>query len=192
MERIGGWRCLDCAHISAAVPDPESPATCGQREVMYCPACNAIKCHEFTQTTAAPPLRKMPMPTAAGFHPTQQQIDRVRGSSDGSTASQHVPANASISSRSSVDPALFPDTASFCDMTIEALQALHERIALYNDFIVKEMGERKLCIVCYTAAKEVIFYPCKHKCLCRQCGEKVAQCPVCRVAIADRILPFDA
>ncbi|CUG90735.1 zinc finger protein, putative [Bodo saltans] len=195
MERIGGWRCLDCSHTSAAIPDPESPATCGQREVMYCPACNALKCHEFTQTSIAPQQRKIPMPTAVGFHPTQQQIDRVRGSLESSSSTQHLAGASSLptssGSNSGLSP-LFPDSSSFSEMTIEALQDLQKRISAYSDAIVREMSERKLCIVCYTAIKEVIFYPCKHKCLCRQCSEKVSQCPVCRVAIADRILPFDA
>lgn len=193
MERVGGWRCLDCAHIGAAVIDEGSLPTCGQREVMYCPACNALKCHEFTMTNVAPPQRNMQMPTATGFHPTQQQIDRIRGASDSGPRVAVVRSPAVTSSTDAIEgSARFPDPKYFSDMTIEALQELQKRVLLYSDTITKEMSERKLCIVCYNSPKEVIFYPCKHKCLCRQCGEKVSQCPVCRVSIADRILPFDA
>jgi hypothetical protein len=58
--------------------------------------------------------------------------------------------------------------------------------------VIKENADRSMCVICAEKAKEVVFYPCKHKCCCVQCGEKLKACPICRAAIAERILPFDS
>ncbi len=39
------------------------------------------------------------------------------------------------------------------------------------------------CAVCMDNPLEVSLEPCGHVCLCRDCGEKVVKCPICRARI---------
>ncbi|XP_052088836.1 baculoviral IAP repeat-containing protein 7-A-like isoform X2 [Mytilus californianus] len=55
---------------------------------------------------------------------------------------------------------------------------------------VEDQNERYLCKVCYQSALEVIFYPCKHVCCCKECGDKLSDCPVCRTAIRGKLQLF--
>eukprot|EP00998_Keelungia_sp_KM082_P006786 NODE_3018_length_953_cov_121.197337_g2998_i0.p1 GENE.NODE_3018_length_953_cov_121.197337_g2998_i0~~NODE_3018_length_953_cov_121.197337_g2998_i0.p1 ORF type:complete len:306 (+),score=26.71 NODE_3018_length_953_cov_121.197337_g2998_i0:77-919(+) len=52
-------------------------------------------------------------------------------------------------------------------------------------------AEKNLCVVCLTASRSAIFLPCKHKCACTACSQRVQTCPLCRARIHDRIEPFD-
>ena len=42
------------------------------------------------------------------------------------------------------------------------------------------------CVICLDQRKTVIFFPCKHMCICVQCGTNgsVRSCPLCRAEIA--------
>lgn len=42
------------------------------------------------------------------------------------------------------------------------------------------------CIICLQARARVVFFPCKHMCVCRACAEECSTCPVCRGPIAER------
>lgn len=48
--------------------------------------------------------------------------------------------------------------------------------------------EDGLCVICLTNPKDTSVMPCRHMCLCRECGEQLLQsrplCPVCRAPIA--------
>ena len=46
-------------------------------------------------------------------------------------------------------------------------------------------GESK-CVVCLEAARDVVFMPCFHVVSCWNCGLRVSECPVCRVAIQQK------
>ena len=46
-------------------------------------------------------------------------------------------------------------------------------------------GEQK-CVVCLEAARDVVFMPCFHVVSCWNCGLRVSECPVCRVAIQQK------
>ena len=39
------------------------------------------------------------------------------------------------------------------------------------------------CVVCLDEAKSHVLVPCGHQCVCGSCGERLAQCPVCRQAV---------
>lgn len=50
------------------------------------------------------------------------------------------------------------------------------------------------CVVCLDAAKEQIFVPCGHFCMCKDCIAQLCQpkkCPLCREAIKSTILPSE-
>lgn len=47
-------------------------------------------------------------------------------------------------------------------------------------------NEQKLCIVCCTEEKTVLFAPCHHLCACVRCGESLVDCPICRTKITSR------
>ena len=63
-----------------------------------------------------------------------------------------------------------------------------------------EVGEREVievpdsleCIVCMTNMKEVMFEPCGHVCICRDCADRMrlpsgrVKCPVCRIRAETR------
>ena len=50
---------------------------------------------------------------------------------------------------------------------------------------VQNEGEQK-CVVCLEAARDVVFMPCFHVVSCWNCGLRVSECPVCRVAIQQK------
>ena len=52
--------------------------------------------------------------------------------------------------------------------------------------------ERRKCVICCERDKCVVLLPCKHMSLCKECSEKVNECPVCKVAVADRIVPYSS
>lgn len=40
-----------------------------------------------------------------------------------------------------------------------------------------------ICTVCMDRSSTEIFLPCGHICCCKICGEKISECPLCRVEI---------
>ena len=57
---------------------------------------------------------------------------------------------------------------------------------------VIEVPDSLECIVCMTNMKEVMFEPCGHVCICRDCAERMrlpsgrVKCPVCRIRAETR------
>ena len=57
---------------------------------------------------------------------------------------------------------------------------------------VIEVPDSLECIVCMTNMKEVMFDPCGHVCICRDCAERMrlpsgrVKCPVCRIRAETR------
>lgn len=48
------------------------------------------------------------------------------------------------------------------------------------------------CIVCLTNEKNVFFLPCRHCCVCSECGQKLNKCAVCREDIVSMMQIFIA
>lgn len=46
------------------------------------------------------------------------------------------------------------------------------------------------CIVCLSNEKNVCFLPCRHCCVCSDCGEKLENCAVCREHIVSMMRIF--
>jgi len=56
----------------------------------------------------------------------------------------------------------------------------------------QNLEEEKLCVICRCESKEVLIMPCRHLCVCRDCGHRVelTLCPLCRQVIAERLTVF--
>lgn len=52
----------------------------------------------------------------------------------------------------------------------------------------KVTKEAPKCVVCRVKSPSLVFDSCGHKCTCRECGENVDACPLCRKPIGKRIL----
>jgi len=70
----------------------------------------------------------------------------------------------------------------------------HQRMALELEGEVETLREEVAayqrpneCSVCLVRVKNVVFMPCRHLCACMECSENVAQCPICRGLIHNRI-----
>ena len=77
------------------------------------------------------------------------------------------------------------DSAKLAELS-EALAAATAKVseekarrAVHNE------GEQK-CVVCLESARDVVFMPCFHVVSCWNCGLRVSECPVCRVAIQQK------
>jgi len=44
-------------------------------------------------------------------------------------------------------------------------------------------SDDKLCIICHNYPVTRVILPCRHKCLCKLCFQKVNECPICRLNI---------
>ena len=53
-----------------------------------------------------------------------------------------------------------------------------------------ERRKRRECSACMERAVDSLLLPCRHLCVCHQCGLKLDKCPLCRMRIADRIQCF--
>ncbi|KAH9778539.1 RING-type domain-containing protein [Citrus sinensis] len=51
--------------------------------------------------------------------------------------------------------------------------------------------EKVLCRVCFEGDISVVLLPCRHRILCSTCCEKCKKCPICRVAIEERLPVYD-
>ena len=51
------------------------------------------------------------------------------------------------------------------------------------DQVAEQDPDRESCVVCLDEDKSHILVPCGHQCVCGPCGERLAQCPVCRQAV---------
>ncbi|KAL0704501.1 hypothetical protein Bca4012_070926 [Brassica carinata] len=52
-------------------------------------------------------------------------------------------------------------------------------------------NEKVLCRVCFEKEISLVLLPCRHRVLCRICSDKCTKCPICRVAIEERLLVYD-
>jgi len=53
-----------------------------------------------------------------------------------------------------------------------------------------ESEENSECVICLTAKKNILFMPCKHLGCCKECSNKVLECPLCRTPVQSKITVF--
>jgi hypothetical protein len=89
-------------------------------------------------------------------------------------------------------------TIEICEDVIENLDDSRQEIVQWKRELEKKRKEEEqvklqqendsLCVICHVERKEVVFYPCKHMCLCVTCGDEngdilkelLNKCPLCR------------
>ena len=47
------------------------------------------------------------------------------------------------------------------------------------------------CVICMSDQANTILLPCRHLCICKDCGKKLSNCPICRVSIENHIKLVD-
>ncbi|XP_078441015.1 uncharacterized protein LOC144710998 [Wolffia australiana] len=52
-------------------------------------------------------------------------------------------------------------------------------------------NEKVLCRVCFDGEICMVLLPCRHRTLCKACAEKCKKCPICRIAIEERMPVYD-
>jgi len=55
---------------------------------------------------------------------------------------------------------------------------------------VRQLEEQKLCKICRANNVQVVFLPCGHLVSCSSCSPNTTHCPVCKVAITDRVRTY--
>lgn len=69
------------------------------------------------------------------------------------------------------------------DRITELKQLLNEKDEQKKDLSVN-------CCVCMEEKSRNLILPCRHLCCCAECSNKINNCPICRVVIAERIEVF--
>jgi hypothetical protein len=191
----GNWDCLRCHFVQAPVED--EVATCGQRELKYCPQCCDVVCFEFVSaSTASVGVGGSTAPSA--FRAPVAVVAAVPLASPTYVGSSQVGVVEARPRASSSRPVAFlphqvipSSREQLADLSQAQLGVLRDSLLGALALVEEEQRDRKVCIVCAEQPKAIVFYPCKHMCTCGPCSEKVTLCPVCRQSIADRIRPFD-
>ena len=84
---------------------------------------------------------------------------------------------------------------SLAHKSLNELQTLERQVKMALDRIEKakqNLEEEKLCVICRENPKVMLIMPCRHLCVCEECGHRVEldRCPLCRNAIAERFSVF--
>ncbi|KAL7452068.1 hypothetical protein ACHAWC_003820 [Mediolabrus comicus] len=84
---------------------------------------------------------------------------------------------------------------SLAHKSLNELQTLERQVKMALERIEKakqNLEEEKLCVICRENPKVVLFMPCRHLCVCEECGHRVEldRCPLCRNVIAERFSVF--
>jgi hypothetical protein len=94
-------------------------------------------------------------------------------------------------------PPLFreDDSLALEHKSLQELQAYERQLKNALERIERakqNLEEEKLCVVCRENPKEVLMMPCRHLCVCKDCGHRVelTRCPLCREVIAERLTVF--
>lgn len=88
------------------------------------------------------------------------------------------------------------DDNSLAHKSLQELQAYERQVKNALERIEKakqNLEEEKLCVICRENPKEVLMMPCRHLCVCKDCGYRVELtcCPLCREATSERLTVFN-
>ena len=82
------------------------------------------------------------------------------------------------------------EAESLEERTRAGLLALGARRAALAAEEASERQKRLDCAVCLVGARGIAFAPCGHIATCKECAPKVAECPLCKCVIAQRVAVF--
>ena len=92
-------------------------------------------------------------------------------------------------------PLFYKKDDSLAHKSLNELQTLERQVKLALGRIEtakQNLEEEKLCVICRENPKVVLIMPCRHLCVCEECGHRVEldRCPLCRNVIAERFSVF--
>ncbi len=110
----------------------------------------------------------------------------------------HPPTQATAVNSSNTEPNISAlSTIEDCDAYEKHLRSRLDSLEKRREVLVKNrqeaqadaQKEARLCIICCEKEKSVVLMPCRHMCLCEDCGgmERITVCPLCRKAIVHKI-----
>lgn len=81
---------------------------------------------------------------------------------------------------------------------LEYLTSLEHNLRSALDKVVRQketlksnnvVDDSRLCVICHDGQKSVLLLPCRHLCVCINCGhmERLNQCPLCRQKIEETL-----
>ena len=82
------------------------------------------------------------------------------------------------------------------------IRPIHHREILISDneelqspsisIITSNLFNERLCVICLSYERNVVFTPCNHMCTCIECGlnTSIQTCPICRSNIQDKLCIF--
>ena len=91
------------------------------------------------------------------------------------------------------------DESNLTNKSLAELTSLEDQVRRSLDRIVKAkaaasntLEDERTCLICRENPKVCLFLPCRHLCVCGDCGQRVEldKCPLCRVTITERINVF--
>ena len=157
--------------------------------------CQGFESRVFPRASAGTESRLTEWETREKF----SSLAPVHGS-DSANLHQHLPRN------SNVINTYFADWETNLESALLKIRsAKSEVISLYkqrNDSpygVAQEEGGNNLCCICREVTKSILLLPCRHLCVCEDCGERCyghnadrrqVRCPVCRTSVLDMIRVF--
>lgn len=54
--------------------------------------------------------------------------------------------------------------------------------------LAKFIEDEDLCAICFDHQRDIVFLPCKHFCVCWECGKRVDKCLMCRAEVEKKLL----
>ena len=55
---------------------------------------------------------------------------------------------------------------------------------------IRKLEEERLCKICRQEDVQVVFLPCGHLASCVKCSASATQCPLCKIAITERVRTY--
>lgn len=71
----------------------------------------------------------------------------------------------------------FPTPDNLEKQSVERLQAIEQQCLDFMSTIRVAINERSKCCKCRTHVATVVFCPCKHQVVCKECMDKITHCP---------------
>ena len=80
--------------------------------------------------------------------------------------------------------------------SLEEIEMIEKRIRSALDQVlavkmskISQQIENRSCVICQVEPKTVLFMPCRHLCVCKECSKnhQLISCPLCREEITERI-----